>query len=249
MLHLPADGHGDRGAADIAFVVAHGFAGSWKHARVAVILDSLAVHGGVVAVDQRGHGGSAGRTTVGHEEPIDVEAAVTWARELGYRRVATIGFSMGAAVALRHAALCGRAERAAGVDAVVSVSGPAFWYYRGTPPMRWLHRAVGNVFGRAYLRWFLRVRVNPMPWPEPPPMAPTAAAAATRAEGIPLLIVHGDSDPFFPLDHPAALHAGAAGSTLWIEPGFGHAEGAISRALVDRIAEWARSSAAPPTDR
>ena len=36
-----------------------------------------------------------------------------------------------------------------------------------------------------------------------------------------------------------ALHDAAPGSQLWIEPGFGHAEGAISDDLVRRIGAWA----------
>lgn len=224
----------------MAFIVAHGFAGSWRHERVAKVMAVLAEYAGVVAVDQRGHGTSGGRTTIGHQEPLDLETAARWAQELGYRRLVTVGFSMGAAVALRHAALCGRAARGAGIDAVVSVSGPAFWYYRGTPPMRWLHHSVGNAPGRAVLRAFLKVRVNPTPWPVPGPMSPTEAAAQASALGIDVLIVHGDADEFFPLDHPLALAAAAPASSVWIEPGFGHAEGAIDSALVHRIARWAR---------
>ncbi|MFY9219254.1 MAG: alpha/beta fold hydrolase [Candidatus Nanopelagicales bacterium] len=235
--HLPGDDTGD-----FAFIVVHGFAGSWRQARVGKVMDALASHGGVVAVDQRGHGRSAGRTTIGHREPLDVEAAVSWARQAGYARIVPVGFSMGGAVAIRHAALLGRAPKAARIDAVVSVSGPGFWHYRGTPPMRWLHRAVGHPLGRAYLRWGLGAYVDPTPWPQPPPMPPTEAAKTAVAAGLPVLIVHGDADPFFPLDHPHALHASAPGSELWIEPGFGHAEGAIDSALVHRIARWARQT-------
>ena len=36
------------------------------------------------------------------------------------------------------------------------------------------------------------------------------------------------------VEHPRAL-AEASGATLWLEPGFGHAEAAIGPALVDRI--------------
>jgi len=62
--------------------------------------------------------------------------------------------------------------------------------------------------------------------------------------GTPLLVVHGDQDTFFPLDHPeaivrAAQSAQSTGVDMIIEPGFGHAEGSISRNLVRRIAEWA----------
>ena len=223
-VHVPGPG-------DTAIVVAHGFSGAWRQERVARIVQRLSGQASVVAVDQRGHGGSGAATTIGHREPLDVEAASRWSRDAGYDRVVTLGFSMGGAVALRHAALLPRAGGHAGTDAVVSVSAPAFWYYRGTVPMRWLHRAVGTVTGRAYLA--LRgTRVDPRPWPDPAPMPPTDAAAMARAGGTPLLIVHGDADPFFPLDHPAALHEAASGSHLWIEPDFGHAEGEIGRAHV-----------------
>ena len=235
-VHLP--GTPGTASARVAFVVAHGFCGSFSHRRVDRVLRGLSRHGGVVAIDQRGHGASGGVTTLAHREPLDVEAASAWARAAGYDRVVTVGFSMGSSVVLRHAALLPRGQGHAGTDGVVSVSGTAFWYYRGTPPMRWLHRAVGTVTGRAYLRSRLGTRVDPRPWPDPPPLSPTESAARIRSQGIPLLIVHGDQDAFFPLDHPDALHRAAPGSEAWIEPGFGHAEGAIDDALIDRIGAW-----------
>jgi pimeloyl-ACP methyl ester carboxylesterase len=227
-------------ASTTAIVVAHGFGGAHDQERVDRIVRLLAEDAGVVAVTQRGHGSSEGMTTLAHREPLDVEAAVAWARGAGYERVVTMGFSMGAAVVLRHAALLPANRGNAGVDAVVAVSGPAFWFYRGTPPMRWLHRGIASAAGRAYLRTFLGARVDPQPWPDPPPMTPTEAAARVREYDVPLLIVHGDADAFFPLDHPRALHEAAPGSELWIEPGFGHAEGAIGEDLVRRMGAWAR---------
>lgn len=231
-IHMPGPG-------DTALLVVHGFAGSWSQQRVDVIVRRLSARAPVIAIDQRGHGQSEGMTTIGHREPLDVEAASRWARERGYARVVTIGFSMGSAVVLRHAALRPRTEGHAGADAVVAVSGPAFWYYKGTPPMRWLHRGIASAAGRAYIRMALGARVDPRPWPDPPPMSPTQAASRVSDMGIPLLIVHGNADPFFPVDHPIALHEAAAGSQLWLEEGFGHAEGAISADLVDRIGTWA----------
>jgi pimeloyl-ACP methyl ester carboxylesterase len=218
-----------------AIVVAHGFGGAHDQERVERIARILSEDAGVVAVTQRGHGDSAGMTTLGHREPMDVDAAVAWARGAGYERVVTVGFSMGAAVVLRHAALLGPGSS----DAVIGVSGPAYWFYRGTTPMRWLHRGISTPAGRAYIRTALGTRVDPTPWPDPPPMPPTEAAARVRDHDIDLLIVHGDADAFFPLDHPRALHEAAPGSELWIEPGFGHAEGAIEEDLVRRIGAWA----------
>lgn len=52
--------------------------------------------------------------------------------------------------------------------------------------------------------------------------------------------MHGDRDPYFPLDHPRML-ADAAGDAadLWLEPGMGHAENAADETLLTRIADWA----------
>lgn len=227
-VHLP-------GPRDLALVVAHGFSGSWRTERLRRVAYRLAAYGGVVAVDQRGHGRSGGVSTIGWKEVLDVDAAVRWARLLGYRRVATVGFSMGASVVVRHGAL----HR--GVDAVVSVSGPAYWYYRGTRSMRVLHWAVESRVGRRYVRHGMRTRLDRPPWPDPPPMPPVEAAA--RLAPTPLLVVHGDADHYFPLEHALALHRAAAGgpAELWIEPGFGHAESAIPAAVLDRIGSWVRS--------
>lgn len=53
----------------------------------------------------------------------------------------------------------------------------------------------------------------------------------------PLLVVHGDRDPYFPLDHPRML-AAAGPCELWLEPGMGHAENAADDALLGRLADW-----------
>ena len=179
---------------------------------------------------------------------MDVEAATEWARSVGYERVVTVGFSMGAAVVLRHGALRPRQDGYGGTDAVAAVSGPAFWFYRGTPPMRWLHRGVASPLGRLYLRSTMGVTVDAQRWPDPPPLTPTASAARIRALGIPLLVVHGDADAFFPLEHPRALHTSAPGSRYWEVPGFGHAEGAIAPDLVDRLADWAEDPEADSSE-
>jgi pimeloyl-ACP methyl ester carboxylesterase len=155
-MHL---GHSE---ATTALVVAHGFGGAHDQERVERIARILSADAGVIAVTQRGHGDSQGLTTLGHREPLDIDAAAAWARRAGYERVVTIGFSMGAAVVLRHAALLGPGA----TDAVVAVSGPAYWFYRGTTPMRWLHRGISTAAGRAYIRTALGTRVDPTPWRE-----------------------------------------------------------------------------------
>jgi pimeloyl-ACP methyl ester carboxylesterase len=161
--------------------------------------------------------------------------AIRYARELGYDRIVTVGFSMGASIVLRHAGLIG------GVDAVVSVSGPGRWYYRGTLPMRKVHWAVERPIGRLIARTLLHTRISSGRW-DPVPVPPADAAA--RISPTPLLIVHGDKDEYFPVDHAEQLFEAAhQPKELWIVPGYGHAETAATPALIDRIAGWALTAA------
>jgi fermentation-respiration switch protein FrsA (DUF1100 family) len=224
------DAHHDPGPRPLAVVVAHGFTGSWRRPATRRVAARLAERAGVVSFDFRGHGGSGGRSTVGDREVLDLAAATGWARDLGYAKVATLGFSMGASVVVRQAALHG------GVDAVAAVSGPSRWYYRGTVPMRRLHWVVERRLGRLVGRVALRTRIATDGWdplPEPPD------AVAGRISPTPLLVVHGDADEYFPVEHAHALYAAAREpKQLWIEAGFGHAENAAPDDLVDRIGDW-----------
>ncbi|WP_407565745.1 alpha/beta hydrolase family protein [Streptomyces sp. 184] len=277
-----------------AIVVAHGFTGALERPAIRRAAAVFAQRAGVVTFSFRGHGGSGGRSTVGDREVLDLAAAVAWARSLGHARVATVGFSMGGSVVLRHGALYrgaarrdererggreGRTEAyenaAAGgggaapgpaadgaapldggaldgnvlrtdtasyADAVVSVSSPARWFYRGTAPMRRLHWIVERRAGRTVSRLALKTRIHHRRW-NPEPLSPTAAVPLIAP--VPLLVVHGTRDAYFPLDHPHALAAAAepGAAELWLEEDFGHAENAASDELLTRIAEWATKAA------
>ncbi|WP_079193165.1 alpha/beta fold hydrolase [Streptomyces sp. CB02488] len=239
-----------------AIVVAHGFTGSADRLAVRRAVEVFSQRAAVITFSFRGHGGSGGRSTVGDREVLDLAAAVAWARSLGHRRVVTVGFSMGGSVVLRHGALYtapaaeregvrsvpvrgGRTEARLGAyaDAVVSVSAPARWYYRGTAPMRRLHWVVTRPTGRLVGRYGFRTRIARDDW-DPVPLSPVAAVPLIAP--APLLIVHGDRDPYFPLDHPRMLADAADGAAeLWLERGMGHAENAADAALLCRIADWA----------
>ncbi|MFB7557584.1 alpha/beta hydrolase family protein [Streptomyces brevispora] len=253
------DGVGtETGDAGTAIVVAHGFTGSADRPAVRRAVEVFSQRAAVITFSFRGHGGSGGRSTVGDREVLDLAAAVAWARSLGHRRVVTVGFSMGGSVVLRHGALYmdpvadGEGARAVPVrggrteayveahaDAVVSVSAPARWYYRGTAPMRRLHWVVTRPAGRLVGRYGFGTRIDRNDW-DPVPLSPVAAIP--RIAPAPLLIVHGDKDPYFPLDHPRMLADAADGAAeLWLERGMGHAENAADEPLLIRIADWATS--------
>ena len=228
--HLPRDG-------DLAIVLAHGFTLSWQHGHVWRVANRFNRLAGVVTFDFRGHGRSGGLSTMGDREIRDLDVAVAYTRELGYQRIAVVGFSMGASIVVRYAGLIG------GVDAAVSVSGPGRWYYRGTAPMRRVHWAVERRAGRLVTRTWLKTRVSPVPW-NPVPVPPAEAAA--QVAPIPFLVVHGDQDEYFPVEHAHQIYdAAQEPKELWVVPGFGHAESGASNSLVDRIGDWVRQAALP----
>ncbi|MGW3433240.1 alpha/beta hydrolase [Streptomyces melanosporofaciens] len=289
-LYEPSPKLGTEPSDHLVLVLGHGFTGALERPALRRVASAFAQRTAVITFSFRGHGRSGGRSTVGDREVLDLAAAVRWARRLGHRRVATVGFSMGGSVVLRQAALYGKNEeiqpvhvahdgertgrspgrtdlaagatggRAPGApgeaadgvapdavesaapDAVVAVSAPARWYYRGTAPMRRVHWAITRPTGRLVSRYGLRTRIDPRGWAVDP-LSPVAAAPLIAP--TPLLIVHGDRDPYFPLDHPRMLASAAdpSATELWIEPGFGHAETAASPALLGRIADWAAAHA------
>ncbi|WP_285761903.1 alpha/beta hydrolase [Nocardiopsis ansamitocini] len=218
------------GTRTAAVVLANGFTGTWRSPNTTMIADRMLAVGDVMTFDFRGHYDSSGECTVGDQEVLDLEAVVAHLREIGYTRIATVGFSMGAAVAVRHAGMFG------GVSAVVAVSGPSRWFYRGTARMRLLTFGVEQPVGRLFLRLARKVRVVRRTWEVIPP-DPTELAGAIAPAG--LLVVHGDADSYFPVEHARRIHEAAADpKELWIEPGMGHAERAMTPKRAERVAVW-----------
>lgn len=221
-------------SSDTLLVFVPGFTGHARVAAVRRLVVRLRRRADVLVVELRGHGRSAGRSAMGAKEVADVAAAVEWGRRRGYPRVVTVGFSFGAAVALCHAALRqGPDER---VDAVAAVSCPSRWFIRDTPAMRALHVLIESVPGRLVERAVYKVRIAPVQDAVPrfSPLELVADIAPT-----PILLLHGLDDHYFTIEHPLAL-ASAAGdnATVWLAPGFAHAENRLPVALADRLARW-----------
>lgn len=221
--HLPGPPGGP------VFVIGHGFTNSTAQPSTRAVIDSFADFGAVIALDFRGHGRSGGVGSVGRDEIHDLDAAIAAARGAGYVRVHSVGFSMGASIALRQAVLGSEP-----VDAVTAVSSPSRWYIRETRPMRRIHWLLESPFGPAVGR-LLGVRLGEA-WPVIPL---TPLEVIEKIAPTPLLLVHGTDDHYFSPTHALALQAAGGEQTqLWIEPGMAHAESATSAELVARIAQW-----------
>lgn len=217
-------------ARPVTFVVAHGFTNSTARPDLRRLAGWLRRFGEVRALDFRGHGRSGGRSGGGDPELLDVDAAVAAARADGAGAVVTLGMSMGGGAVLRQAAL-GRHRP----DAVVSVSAVSRWYVRDTASMRRVHWLLETTAGRRLGARAVRLRLGP-PWLTPP-SAPLEVVS--RIAPTPLLLVHGDRDGYFPLEHFRALtEAAGPGATAWVVPGFGHAESGATAPLVERIGRW-----------
>jgi alpha-beta hydrolase superfamily lysophospholipase len=223
------------GPASLTFVVAHGFTNSVARPSFLRLAAWLRPFGEVRALDFRGHGRSAGGSTAGGDpETQDVDAAVAAAQADGARAVVTLGLSMGGGAVLRQAAF-GRHRP----DAVVSLSAVSRWYVRDTRPMQRVHWLLETTPGRRLVAPLLGLRLD-SPWlvPPPPPLQVVSDIAPT-----PLLLVHGDRDAYFPLEHFRTLaQAAGPGATAWVVPGFGHAESGATAPLVERIGRWASAT-------
>jgi len=221
-----------------SYLIGHGFTGSTTRPEIQYVARHLAGRGNcVLALNFRGHGSSGGLSSVGADEVADVAAGLAWlhARRPGMP-VITLGFSMGASVVVRQAGLAPVAGLPS-PDAVIAVSGPGRWYERGTKPMRRLHAGVETRLGRLILARVFKTRIG-HGWD----LLPVSPVEVAGAIAVPLLVVHGDADPYFPLSHPRMLAGTAPHAELWIEHGMGHAENATGAGLLDRMDEWARAA-------
>jgi pimeloyl-ACP methyl ester carboxylesterase len=210
-----------------AVVLLHGFGAQARKPSYARLADVLSGWVHVLALDLRGHGRSGGATTLGDREALDADAGVAWLRDRGHRWVGLVGASMGGTAAL-HAAATG-----ADVDAVVAISAPA--RFRDEPEsqaMRDLQAHWESTLSRAVMRMFLGIRVvPPRDWNAPPPPFELAAKI-----DVPLLVVHGVDDLYFPPSDAEEIADAAPHAQLWIEPeGFGHAEDGFTPSFCRRL--------------
>ena len=210
---------------DTAIVVVHGFNGYRTKPKIQLLVRGLARRFPVLVFDLRGHGQSQGWCTGGELEALDVNAAVAFMRARGYRRVVTVGASLGG-IAVIGAAATGDQ------DAVVAISTPARWGTSDTKAIRRMTWVFTHSFGRALMKQLFGTRIN-LDWGDPPP--PLESVAKIHA---PLLIVHGVDDHFFSSTDAEALYANAPEpKRLKLVPHFGHAEDGFTDAFAAELAD------------
>jgi pimeloyl-ACP methyl ester carboxylesterase len=175
----------------------------------------LARHGfAALALELRGHGASGGDyTTLGDREVDDVSAALaylTTRQDVDAGRVALLGHSLGAIIALRTAAA------RPGIRAVVAES--AFVSVAAVAPavIRALSGRAPMPSAKAVLWTMDRLTRS----------APSGVRAddATRTLRLPVLFVHGARDALAPLDGARQLAGVAAAADLFVIDAAGHAD-------------------------
>ncbi len=199
---------------DTAVVLVHGFMAYRTKRPWRVLAEGLARRFTVFTFDLRGHGQSAGECTGGEQEMLDVEAVVRHVRERGFGRVVTVGGSLGGIAVLRHAAH----DKA--LDAVVAISTPALWGTSDSKAVRRMTWVFMTRLGRSLARRLMGTRIH-VDWGDPEPPAKVVG----RIAPIPLLIVHGEDDHFFPPADAELLYERALEpKKLILMPQFGHSE-------------------------
>ncbi len=203
----------DSGAPAPTLVMCHGV---WTGRRECLPLGLTMRERGynVLLFDFRAHGLSEGQyITVGHHEMYDVLGAVDYLQtrpDVDAQRIGIVGFSMGAASAIRAAA----ANPA--IRAVVADSAYAAFVDAVRSSFRQVVHFPHYPFGPMALRmakWLMRV--------DPQQLRPLDSIGLIAPR--PVFIIHGEDDDIVPVRHASLLFK-AAGEPkqLWVAPGAHH---------------------------
>lgn len=201
-------------ATDAAVLICPGYSGSLDpDVKYAVPLHRAGY--GVLLFDFRAHGRSSGDwVTWGDQERADVLGAVDWLVAHGMRRVALLGFSMGAGAAISaagdHPAVTAVIADGAFARPLTAVAGGLRERYRSgalTRPLAWAMLTVAA--------WRIGIHLA----------GATPLRHVARVTPRPLLLIHGARDIYVPMDDIRAVYrAASAPKTLWVIPEAGHRE-------------------------
>lgn len=216
----------EQAGGDTAVVLVHGFNGYRTKPKVKILAEGIARRFPLLAFDLRGHGESGGACTGGERESLDVHSAVQFARRRGYKRVVTVGASLGGIAVILEAA------HHADVDGVVAISTPSQWGLTDTKAIRRMTWVFTTPLGRGVVRRLYGTRID-LNWGNPE--SPLEVVSRISA---PLVIVHGADDHFFHQREAEALYERASEpKRLLIIERFGHAEDGFTPAFAAQVCE------------
>lgn len=197
----------------------------------------------VLLFDYRGHGDDAGsRVTLGYREVQDALAAMEFAlARIPGARLGSIGYSMGAAVAIMAAARDTRIEAVVADSPFAAQRNPIKLRLRQTFRMGWSGAPILYLADHLLqLRLGYRFRdVEPL-------------REIGKLAGRPLLLIHGLADSVIDADDSRALYAAAAEpKELWLIPSVEHCGGYFldRPAYVSRVADFFDRTLDTPAER
>ncbi|PIV39701.1 MAG: hypothetical protein COS29_01145 [Candidatus Omnitrophica bacterium CG02_land_8_20_14_3_00__42_8] len=172
-------------------IICHGFSMSKDAKPFLDLSNDLFELCDVIAMDQRGHGGSGGTFLFSHVEHKDIKAVIDYAKQY-YNHLYLMGFSLGAASCIIEA------ERNKNVDGLIVVSPPVsfekienrFLDKGALLPgiqkfgIHTIKLRIGNIFSR---------KINPID-------------VVDQISPIPLLIIQGEKDPIIFKHHAEKLY-------------------------------------------
>lgn len=188
-------------------------------------IQALAGHFQVVLYDRPGFGRSDWLAAWGPDYlSDDVEDLLGLLDHLGMEQAALVGHSDGAAIALLAAARHGERVRCVVAEAPhvfveTTTCPPAVAAYRDQVlASAELQAALARDHGERGMdvlqRWAAR-------WTDPH-FASWDVSDELAAIRCPVLVIHGDADPFFPLSHAELILNSLADGSLWVAAGVGH---------------------------
>ena len=180
----------------------------------------------VLALDYRGYGGSQGAPSIAGAQ-LDIDAALQALlarRETAGGRVAILGQSLGASLAIHYVAHSKYRDR---VCALVADS--AFADYRLI-----VKEKLASFVLTWPLQWLPAITVDDE-------YSPKRAVAAVSP--IPLLLIHGEADQIVPAHHSRLLYERAAEpKQLWLVPGAAHIQAMRDAQVRERLIDYLRKS-------
>ena len=207
--HIPADEQ------DRVVIFAHGYNENRESATVALYMADALYEEGISSIlfDFRGSGESDdGTTSLGYYEKDDLLGAIEYAKELGYRRIGLVGFSMGASTALDVA------PQVPEVRAVVADSPytDLDTYLQEHLPN--LHAMPDLFFLPKFILWEMKMLTGI----DAEDVRPIQAISQMHSKAV--FLIHAEGDEVIPASESRLLqHASNAPNTvLWVSPSRDH---------------------------